>query len=81
MDTVRKLIKQLQEIENQDQTIIAQYFLAEHFDFALYEGDTQATAQEFTKAAAILDPSFLWDTPAEIVNDELMKQISKREGN
>jgi hypothetical protein len=81
MNTVRELIKQLQEIQNQDQTVIAQYFLAEHFDYALYEGDTQATAEEFDKAAENLDPSFLWDKAAEIVNDELMEQINNRKGN
>lgn len=31
MATVKTLIEQLQEIENQDQPIIFQYYIAEHF--------------------------------------------------
>jgi hypothetical protein len=81
MTTVRQLVEQLQEIPDQDQTVIAQYFLAEHFDYALHQGNTQATAEEFDRAAENLDPGFLWDKAAEIVNDELMEQINNRKGN
>ena len=81
MTTIKELIEQLQEIPDQDQTVIAQYFLTEHFDFALDNGDTQATAAEFTQAAENLHADFLWYKAAETVNDELLEKINEREKN
>jgi len=81
MTTVKQLIEQLQEIPDQDQTVIAQYFLAEHFDYALHQGDTQATAEEFDKAAENIDIGDLWACPADTLNDVLMAIINEREEN
>ena len=68
MATVRELIEQLQKIEDQDQTVIFQYYLAEHFEFDL---GGSPTAEQFDQAAEDLDDESLWDDAAETINDYL----------
>lgn len=78
MITIKELIEQLQEIENKDQTVIAQYFLAEHFEF---DGESP-TAAQFDKAAEDLGHNALWDDPAETLNDYLCGlMFAEREEN
>jgi hypothetical protein len=67
MATVKDLIEQLSEIENKDQSIIFQYFLAEHFEFS--DGTPSPTAEQFDKVAEDLDHESLWDDAHETVND------------
>lgn len=76
MDTVRELIKQLQEIENQDQTVIAQYFLAEHF----WMDDEQPTAAEFETVANDGETKYIWESAAEHINDKLAALVYNRKG-
>lgn len=76
MNTVRKLIEQLQEIENQDQTVIAQYYLAEHFWF----DDEQPTETEFHKVAEHGEIKYIWETAAEHINDKLAALVFNRKG-
>jgi hypothetical protein len=67
MTTLKKLIEQLQEIEDKDQTVIFQYYLAEHFEL---DGE-EPTAKQFDQAATDLDDSSLWDDSGETLNDYL----------
>jgi hypothetical protein len=67
MATIKQLIKQLQEIEDKDQTIIYQYFLADHFDL---DGESP-TARQFDQVAREMDPFAIWDDPANTLNDEI----------
>jgi hypothetical protein len=67
MATVKQLIEQLQEIENKDQTVIFQYFLADHFDL---DGQTP-TAGQFDQAFEDLDDYSLWDDACDTINDYL----------
>ena len=67
MATVKQLIEQLQEIENKDQTVMFQYFLAEHFEF---DGQIP-TAAQFDKAFEDLDDYSLWDDAGQTINDYL----------
>jgi hypothetical protein len=68
MATVQTLIEQLQTIEDKDQTIIFQYYLAEHFEF---EDLGSPTEEQFDQAADDLDDESLWDDAAETINDYL----------
>lgn len=76
MATIQALIDQLQEIENKDQTVIFQYFLAEHFEF---EDLGSPTEEQFDKAAEDLNSNTLWDDAAETINDYLFGLMSKEE--
>lgn len=78
MITIKELIQQLQEIENKDQTVIAQYFLAEDFEL---DGESP-TAAQFDNAAKNLDHHTLWDDSAETLNDYLCGlMFATREAN
>jgi hypothetical protein len=67
MATVQNLIDQLNKIENKEQSVIFQYFLAEHFEFA--DGTPSPTAEQFDKVAEDLDDESLWEDAHETVND------------
>jgi hypothetical protein len=75
MATVKSLISQLEEIEDKDQSIIFQYFLAEHFEFA--DGTPSPTAEQFDKVAEDLDHESLWDDAHETVNDYAYGVVSE----
>jgi hypothetical protein len=77
MATVKQLIEQLQEIEDKDQTVMFQYFLAEHFDL---DGDSP-TAEQFDQAFEDLDDYSLWDDAAETINDYLCGLMTRERNN
>jgi hypothetical protein len=77
MATVKQLIEQLQEIEDKDQTVMFQYFLAEHFDL---DGDSP-TAEQFDQAFEDLDDYSLWDDAAETINDYLCGLMTRERDN
>jgi len=67
MTTVRELIKHLQEIDNPDQAIIYQYYLAEHF-----EVDTEV----FENVAKIFDSCLPNNAYDDILSEiEMVKRI------
>jgi hypothetical protein len=77
MATVKDLISQLEQIEDKDQSIIFQYFLAEHFEFA--DGTPSPTAEQFDQTADDLDHESLWDDARETVNDYVYGLVSSDE--
>jgi hypothetical protein len=77
MATVKDLIQQLNEIEDKEQSVIFQYFLAEHFEYADLGEVRQPTAEEFDQAVEDLDDSSLWDDPADTINDYVFGLMSK----
>lgn len=77
MATVKDLISQLEQIEDKDQSIIFQYFLAEHFEFN--DGSPSPTADQFDEAADELDDESLWEEAHETVNDYLYGLVSNDE--
>jgi hypothetical protein len=77
MATVQNLIDQLNQIENKEQSVIFQYFLAEHFEYADLDVVRQPTAEEFDQAVEDLDDSSLWDDPADTINDYVFGLMSK----
>lgn len=66
--TVKNLIKQLQEIENQDQTVVFQYYIAE--DFIDPTTDDNMEPERFEKIVeSELSETHLWDDVfEEVVN-------------
>lgn len=76
MATVKQLIEQLQEIEDKDQTVMFQYFLAEHFEF---EDLGNPTPAQFDRAFEDLDDYSLWDDAAETINDYLFGLMNKED--
>jgi hypothetical protein len=79
MATVKDLIQQLNEIEDKEQSIIFQYFLAEHFEFS--DGTPSPTAEQFDEAVDDLDDESLWEEAHETVNDYLYGLASNDEAD
>ena len=77
MATVQGLIDQLNQIEDKEQSVIFQYFLAEHFEYADLDVVRQPTAEEFDQAVEDLDDSSPWDDPADTINDYVFGLMSK----
>jgi hypothetical protein len=77
MATVQNLIDQLNKIEDKEQSVFFQYFLAEHFEYADLDEVKQPTAEEFDQAVDDLDDSSLWDDPAETISDYVIGLVSK----
>jgi hypothetical protein len=78
MTTVKELIKELEQIEDKGQTIIWQYYLAEHFSFDLDGPQTTATQKEFDKVAKKTDSFTIWEDTAQEINDLVFDEIAKR---
>jgi hypothetical protein len=77
MTTVKQLIEQLQEIPDQDQTVIYQYYLAEHF----WMDNEQPTPAEFETVAKDGETKYIWESAAEHINDNLATIVYNRKGN
>lgn len=79
MTTVKQLIEELEQIEAKGQTIIWQYYLAEHFCFDLDGPQTTATEKEFAKVAEKTDSFTIWEDTAQEINDLVFDEITKRD--
>lgn len=78
MATVQNLINELNKIDNKEQSVMFQYFLAEHFDL---DGDTP-TSEQFNEVADDLDHESLWQEACDTINDYLCGLMMKeREDN
>lgn len=72
--TVKELIKQLQEIENQDQTVVFQYYIAEHFIDPITDDNMEP--ERFEKIVENeINEDYLWDD----VFEEIAKAINEYE--
>lgn len=67
MATVQNLIDQLSSIKDKEQSVMFQYYLAEHFDL---DGDTPSSEQ-FDEVADDLDHESLWQEACDTINDYL----------
>jgi hypothetical protein len=76
MATVQNLIDQLNQIDDKEQSVIFQYYLAEHFEF---EDKGNPTAEQFDEVADDLDDESLWEDSAETINDYLFGIMNKDE--
>jgi hypothetical protein len=69
MASIQDLIDQLNQIDDKDQSIMFQYYLAEHFEFS--DGTPSPTAEQFDQAVDDLDDESLWEDAHETINDYL----------
>ena len=69
MASIQDLIDQLNQIDDKNQSIMFQYYLAEHFEFS--DGTPSPTAEQFDQAVDDLDDESLWDDAHETINDYL----------
>lgn len=67
MATVQNLIDQLNKIQDKEQTVMFQYYLAGHFDF----DQKTPTAEQFDEVADDLDHESLWQEACDTINDYL----------
>jgi hypothetical protein len=77
MITVANLIAQLSEIEDKEQPIAFQYYLAEHFEF---EDLGSPTPEQFAKAVELANYGEGYSEQAEALNDtlfDLMSEVAK----
>jgi hypothetical protein len=77
MNTVANLIAQLSEIEDKEQPIAFQYYLAEHFEF---EDLGSPTTEQFAKAVEQVNYGDEYSAVAEALNDtlfDLMSEVAK----
>jgi hypothetical protein len=77
MNTVADLIAQLSEIEDKEQPIAFQYYLAEHFEF---EDLGSPTKKQFAKAVRQVNYGDEYCEQAEALNDtlfDLMSEVAK----
>lgn len=77
MATVQNLINQLNKIDDKEQSVMFQYFLAEHFDL---DGDTP-TAEQFDQVADDLDHESLWQEACDTINDYLCGIMTNEQEN
>jgi hypothetical protein len=73
MATVQNLIDQLSKVEDKEQTIVFQYWLAEHFD-------PQPTDEQFYEASEALWADALWQEALETLTEEVASVIAKESG-
>lgn len=69
MASVSDLIAQLNTIEDKDQPIIFQYWLAEDFEF--YDGTGAPSQDQFGEVADELHPDYLWEDARLAIKDAL----------
>lgn len=69
MTTIKELIEQLLEIEDKDQSVIYEYYLAENFEYA--NGIGQVTKKVFAKFAQELSDVNVFSDTYEYLNNEL----------
>lgn len=69
MASIQDLIDQLNQIDDKDQSIMFQYYLAEHFEFS--DGTPSPTAEQFDQVVDDLDDESLWADAHETINDYL----------
>jgi hypothetical protein len=70
MATVQELINQLSKIENKEQTIVFQYWLAEHFD-------QEPTEEQFYEASEALWADSLWQEALDTLSEEVASVIAR----
>ena len=72
--TVQQLITQLESIENKEQPVIFQYYLAEHFP--------DATEEQFERVVDEIPESgdyHLWSSAYEVLEEEVSSLVSADE--
>jgi hypothetical protein len=74
MTTVKQLIEQLQEIENQDQPVIFQYYTKENFEYG--DDETVVSDEVFEEAVEWARRVDVWEDAYAYLNDHIWQQAS-----
>ena len=79
--SVRELIAELSEIENQDQPIISKYFLAEDFEYA--DGTPTPSPKKFEDFIVMELTSYddVWESSYDLLNDIVYEFMVREETN
>jgi hypothetical protein len=72
MATVNELIRQLNKIEDKEQTVVFQYWLASDFD-------QEPTEEQFYEASEALWADSVWQEALEILTEEVARVVSESE--
>ena len=70
MATVNELINQLNKIEDKEQTIVFQYWLAEHFE-------PEPTEEQFYEASEALWADSLWQDALDTLREEVDSVVAR----
>jgi hypothetical protein len=75
--TVKQLIEQLQKIEDQNQLVIAEYFIKQDFEYD--DGETKVTKKAFKAVVDWCDRGDvdIWDEAREALNDRVYDEANK----
>lgn len=76
MATVKQLIEQLNEIENKDQTVAFQYYLADDFEHLFRDNPELVRDDVFTEAVDVCD-DYLWDRTWDDLAGEISDEIER----
>ena len=74
MATVKQLIEQLQEIEDQDQPIIFQYYTKENFEYG--DDETVVSNEVFEEAVDWAEKADVWEDAYAYLNDHIWLKAS-----
>lgn len=70
MATVNELIRQLNKVEDKEQTIVFQYWLAEHFD-------EEPTEEQFYEASEALWADSVWQEALDTLREEVASVVAR----
>lgn len=73
--SVKQLIAYLQEIEDQDQPVIYQYYTREHFEYG--DEDTVVSDEAFLNAVERVDRIDAWEDSRSLINDVVWEEAQK----
>lgn len=76
MATVNQLIKQLSEIEDKDQTVAFQYYLANDFEH-LFRDEPDVSPSDIFSEAVSLSEDYLWDHTYDNLAREITDEIER----
>jgi len=74
MTTVKQLIEQLQEIEDQDQPLIFQYYTKEDFEYG--DDETVVSDEVFEEAVEWAERVNVWEDAYDYLNDHIYDKAS-----
>lgn len=72
--TVKQLIEQLQQIDDQDQLVIFQYYVKQDFE---YHDETDVPVQAFENAIERADKFDVWEESRNFLNDLVYEEAHK----
>jgi hypothetical protein len=69
MATIKQLIEQLQQVEDQDQQVIFQYYTKENFEYG--DDETEVSDEVFEEAVDWAEKVNVWEDAFAYLNDHI----------